>query len=94
MARRAYAHGTRGISADTALRLARYFGTSEQLWMNLQARFDLEVERERPRGRPKKEVLGARARQLNFGAAQRLSSAAGNGVPPLPVGCSEGLACI
>jgi addiction module HigA family antidote len=49
-------HGTRGTSADTALRLARYFGTSEQLWMNLQARYDLEVERERLKGRLKKEV--------------------------------------
>lgn len=49
-------HGTRRISADTALRLARYFGTSEQLWMNLQARYDLEVERERLKGRLKKEV--------------------------------------
>jgi len=33
----------RSISADTALRLARYFGTSAQMWMNLQARFDLET---------------------------------------------------
>jgi addiction module HigA family antidote len=49
-------HGSRGISADTALRLARYFGTSEQLWMNLQARYDLEVQRERLKGRLKKEV--------------------------------------
>ena len=49
-------HGIRGISADTALRLARYFGTSEELWMNLQARYDLEVERERLRDRLKKEV--------------------------------------
>ena len=40
-------HGTRRISADTALRLARYFGTSERFWMNLQARYDLEIERER-----------------------------------------------
>ena len=36
----------RGISADTALRLGRYFGTSAQLWINLQARYDLEVARE------------------------------------------------
>jgi antitoxin HigA-1 len=36
----------RGISADTALRLARYFGTTAQLWVNLQARYDLEVARE------------------------------------------------
>lgn len=40
-------HGTRRISADTALRLARYFGTSERFWMNLQGRFDLEIERDR-----------------------------------------------
>jgi len=40
-------HGTRRISADTALRLARYFGTSERFWMNLQGRYDLEVERDR-----------------------------------------------
>jgi addiction module HigA family antidote len=39
--------GKRGISADTALRLARYFGTSPQFWMNLQTRYDLEVERDR-----------------------------------------------
>ena len=49
-------HGLRGISADTALRLARYFGTTEEFWMNLQARYDLEVERERLRGRLEKEV--------------------------------------
>lgn len=40
-------HGTRRITADTALRLARYFGTSERFWTNLQARYDLEVERDR-----------------------------------------------
>ena len=40
-------HGTRRISADTALRLARYFGTSERFWMNLQGRYDLETERDR-----------------------------------------------
>ncbi len=40
-------HGTRRISADTALWLARYFGTSERFWMNLQGRYDLEVERDR-----------------------------------------------
>src|SRR4051794_17086000 len=39
-------HGTRAISADTALRLARYFGTSDRFWLNLQARYDLEVERD------------------------------------------------
>ena len=40
-------HGQRRISAGTALRLARYFGTSERFWMNLQARYDLEVEKDR-----------------------------------------------
>jgi addiction module HigA family antidote len=40
-------HGQRRISADTALRLARYFGTSERFWMNLQARYDLEVEKDK-----------------------------------------------
>lgn len=40
-------HGTRRISADTALRLARYFGTSERFWINLQGRYDLEIERDR-----------------------------------------------
>jgi hypothetical protein len=37
-------HGDHSISADTALRLARYFGTSERFWLNLQARYDLDVE--------------------------------------------------
>jgi len=49
-------HGTRGISADTALRLARYFGTTEHFWMNLQMRYDLEREKDRLGSRLKKEV--------------------------------------
>jgi antitoxin HigA-1 len=40
-------HGKRRITADTALRLARFFGTSERFWMNLQTRYDLETERDR-----------------------------------------------
>ena len=39
--------GSRAITADTALRLARYFGTSERFWINLQAGYDLEVEKDR-----------------------------------------------
>ena len=39
-------HGQRRISADTALRLGRYFGTSAQFWINLQSRFDLDVEQD------------------------------------------------
>ncbi|MFV2144236.1 HigA family addiction module antitoxin [Isoptericola sp. G70] len=38
-------HGKRGITADTAIRLARYFGTSEELWMNLQSHYELRLER-------------------------------------------------
>ncbi len=40
-------HGRRSISADTALRLSRYFKLSERFWLNLQARYDLEVEKEK-----------------------------------------------
>jgi antitoxin HigA-1 len=40
-------HGQRRITADTALRLSRYFGTSERFWLNLQARYDLETEKDR-----------------------------------------------
>jgi addiction module HigA family antidote len=46
----------RAISADTALRLARYFGTSERFWLNLQARHDLEVEKDRLGKRLEREV--------------------------------------
>jgi antitoxin HigA-1 len=49
-------HGKRAITADTALRLARYFGTSERFWLNLQARYDLEVEKDRLGDRLAKEV--------------------------------------
>jgi addiction module HigA family antidote len=38
--------GRRSIEADTALRLARFFGTSDRYWLNLQARYDLEVTRD------------------------------------------------
>jgi addiction module HigA family antidote len=40
-------HGTRAVAADTALRLARYFRTSAEFWLNLQAAFDLDAERGR-----------------------------------------------
>jgi addiction module HigA family antidote len=49
-------HGKRAISPDTALRLSRYFGLSERFWMNLQARYDLEVEKERLKDRLEREV--------------------------------------
>lgn len=50
-------HGARSITADTALRLSRYFGTSERFWLNLQARYDLEVEKDRLGERLDREVL-------------------------------------
>lgn len=40
-------HGKRAITPDTALRLSRYFGTSERFWLNLQTRYDLEVTKDR-----------------------------------------------
>jgi antitoxin HigA-1 len=49
-------HGNRAISADTALRLSRFFGTSAQFWLNLQARYDLETERDRLGARLQSEV--------------------------------------
>jgi addiction module HigA family antidote len=50
-------HGQRSISADTALRLARYFGTTERFWVNLQTRFDLETEKDRLGERLEQEVI-------------------------------------
>ena len=49
-------HGKRAITADTALRLARYFGTTERFWLNLQTHYDLEIEKDRLGNRLKKEV--------------------------------------
>src|SRR5438876_6343162 len=48
--------GRRSITADTALRLARYFRTTERFWLNLQAYYDLEVEKERLGDRLEREV--------------------------------------
>jgi addiction module HigA family antidote len=48
--------GKRSISADTALRLSRYFGLSERFWLNLQSRFDLEKEKDELGGRIESEV--------------------------------------
>ena len=49
-------HGSRAVSADTALRLARYFGTSERFWMNLQAQWDLDTEYDRIGERIAREI--------------------------------------
>ena len=48
--------GKRSITPDTALRLSRYFGLSERFWINLQARYDLELVKDRLKGRLDEEV--------------------------------------
>jgi len=54
-------HGTRRITADTALRLSRYFGTTERFWLNIQSRFDLEEQKDLLGNRLAKEVTVLRA---------------------------------
>ena len=55
-------HGQRAISADTALRLSRYFGTTDRFWLNLQMRYNLELEKDRLGERLEAEVLSLRSR--------------------------------
>lgn len=50
-------HGKRSITPDTALRLSRFFGLSERFWINLQAHYDLEVEKDRLSDRLEREVV-------------------------------------
>jgi len=49
-------HGKRAITPDTALRLSRFFGLSERFWINMQARYDLEVEKDKLKDRLQQEV--------------------------------------
>ena len=49
-------HGTRAVSADTALRLSRYFNLSERFWLNLQSRHDLEAQKDKLATRLEAEV--------------------------------------
>ncbi len=49
-------HGKRSVSVDTALRLSRYFGLSERFWLNLQARYDLEIAKDKFEKRIENEV--------------------------------------
>jgi addiction module HigA family antidote len=53
----AIVNGKRAITVDTAMRLGRYFGTSAQMWLNLQSAYDLEVAERKMRPRIEKEVL-------------------------------------
>jgi addiction module HigA family antidote len=54
-------HGKRAITADTALRLGRFFGMSPQFWLNLQTRYDLEVTEDSLANRLDKEVHGLKS---------------------------------
>ena len=49
-------HGKRAISADTALRLSRYFGMSEKFWLNLQTQYDIDVQKDKIDEQFKQEV--------------------------------------
>lgn len=49
-------HGTRAITANTALRLARFFGTTPEFWLNLQSHYDLEIERDKVGENLEKEI--------------------------------------
>jgi len=57
-------HGKRAVTADTALRLSRYFGLSDRFWLNLQTRYDLEIEKDRLAGRLDTEVKPLDAEHL------------------------------
>ncbi len=50
-------HGERSVSADTALRLGRYFGTGPEFWINLQSHYDLEVARDRAGEKIEREIM-------------------------------------
>jgi plasmid maintenance system antidote protein VapI len=58
-------HGKRSISADTALRLGRFFGISPQFWLNLQTRYDLEVTEDLLAERLEKEVQVFSSKNIN-----------------------------
>lgn len=65
--------GKRGISADTALRLARYFGASERFFLNLQAHYELEVERESLGDRLEKDVKVLASPMAQFAYGHRMA---------------------
>lgn len=64
-------HGKRSVSADTAIRLARYFGLSERFWLNLQSKYDLEVEKDKLEGRIEREVKVATPARTHTVAERR-----------------------
>ena len=58
-------HGKRAITADTGLRLSRYFGTSERFWLNLQTRYDLEIQKDQLGDRLAREVPAPYGKKSN-----------------------------
>ena len=58
-------HGKRAVTADTALRLSRYFGTSAELWMNLQTLYELETTRDKIRSQLEQEIVPLDMENLN-----------------------------
>ena len=73
----------RAVSADTALRLSRYLGTSAQVWMNIQAQYDLELAEQElgakiaERVKPASENIGAVTQVIRQGSSMRRQRAAG-----------------
>src|SRR3954471_18523874 len=66
--------GKRSVSADTALRLGRYFGTSEEFWLNLQTQYDLDIEKDRLGQRLESEVIQLVPRDQKKSAPKRAAS--------------------
>jgi len=60
----AIVNGSRGITAETALRLARYFGTSAQMWMRLQANYEMDVAKNELDARIRKEIDPVQPKRL------------------------------
>ncbi len=67
--------GQRAITADTALRLAKFFGTSEMFWLNLQARYDLDIQRAKLGSRLESVRTFAQLRQATPAPASRTTRA-------------------
>jgi addiction module HigA family antidote len=57
--------GKRAITADTALRLSEYFGLSEKFWLNIQMRYNLEIEKDKLKDRLKREVKRLEGKRYN-----------------------------
>jgi antitoxin HigA-1 len=74
-------HGRRAITADTALRLARFFSIEAQFWMNLQTRYDLEMAADTSRERIEREVAPLVAWRLRRNRVTLAANGAGDRSP-------------